>query len=114
MVVTQLDRLPPAPHALMVTLCMIILHVGTTVHVELVRHVAAVIPTGNKEYPVEQLKVTTCMVVPFVEDTLPKVGALKVGQDFAIQEGAGEDHDIVLMLALAILAHVDISEPVRL
>ena len=54
------------------------------------------------------------MVVRFVEDTLPKVGAFKVGQDFAVQVGAGEDHDIVLMLAVAIPMHVDVSEPLRL
>ena len=58
--------------------------------------------------------VTTCKVVPLVEDTSPNDGAFKVGQDFAVQVGAGEDHDIVLMLAVAIPMHVDVSEPLRL
>ena len=36
--------------------------------------------------------VTTCKVVPLVEDTLPKVGELSVEQDLEVHNGVIADH----------------------
>ena len=40
------------------------------------------------------MNVTTCAVVPSVDDTAPFTGAIKVGQDLAVQVGARELHEL--------------------
>ena len=55
------------------------------------------------------MHVTICEVVPFVDDTLPNSGAVKVGQDLATHDGAAADHSL---LVLATPLHVIVLDPV--